>query len=1107
MLGRIVLRRMLSNLRYTRQYKVLPFARLLMLLLLLSHCSPVAASENLEQMASDRYFPEVLKVVEERLPGASGKERQRLLLLKAECLVGLRRPGAKEAMSALDPRTSPARFFRVRGQWQTQREAYALARRDFRQALKLQPEPREALRICLMAAEMEARAKRGEESRQHLSEALLWLSKQEWPPNVWRKYYSIKYYSLFRLGEKREANDTILLARAHLSSLGDPEGVAWSYSAEAREHNRNQRKKECRAAWAQALKFGPKLKATTYLRWGFDMVFHQDDLGEVRYLAELLEDDWPREVSDFEHYHLRFLQGQLWSKISEPNKALHYYRLAEEQAGPGRRFSGRHLNISLSFHRFGSRNGNSDMEIALWSQLRTMDNLNLPVSEVAEFMEAKLTKLVPEERSPWLFALGERLLPTNPERSHVLFRETLDQAEKSLRPRFLNAITTVYFENGQLRQARTFAKELREEYLGLEDESAFKLLRSLASQTVTGMPLQSLWFGKNHSLLSLNQALVSEENRRRGRALERVLEKEMTEIDKGPNRLKIAGLYRTQGDFLFVEGRLAEAAAAYEESRVILQNDARPTRLLDRYLALVHQSVGLDELALSEARSSRLAYAGSDRLQSEVLSAAVELNLLLETRKSKEALKLCEEFLDRLRAGERAAFEFARVRALSQMGRHQEAHGFLKQMQVPRGDTEFLVVYRLRQAEILLALGRPDESLAKIRSAWELAARLESVLVEEVALAWQNLKPESVPKDMAQAILKKHLSPEQIRRLRGEPPVATSLLSSTDFLKLTDTWMTRFPKMSTHIPLLPQALIARSEKLKNDEAIVQYFSSDRDLFCMVGTNKGMMTRQLKVERDTLKRWIEELDKDPRAARKLGGILLDPLESVCSGRTLIFVSHGVLRPLYWDRLQLADGPLVNNYPWKLWASESGPSFDIRSGRKLLALGGVAGTDLLASRHEVEAIGSSVKSALAVLTGSEASRDNLLKFLPQADILHLATHSTPEFLQLSGDRLSRDEIYELPLRKGALVVLSSCEGAKPGAQERAPITLGSSFLAAGASEVVASLGEVGDQEAEAFFLEFYRELALGVSPARALQKAKIARKSSAGQDWFKFVVLGG
>ncbi len=183
-------------------------------------------------------------------------------------------------------------------------------------------------------------------------------------------------------------------------------------------------------------------------------------------------------------------------------------------------------------------------------------------------------------------------------------------------------------------------------------------------------------------------------------------------------------------------------------------------------------------------------------------------------------------------------------------------------------------------------------------------------------------------------------------------------------------------------------------------------------------------------------------------------------------------------------------------------------------------------LLAAAREAQSIAQLVPpAARRVAIGFEASRRFVLDGgLRGFGIVHFATHGEvgPDVsgLLLSGyDRdgrpvqplLSEQEIYDLDLDAG-LVVLGSC---RSGLGRRVPgegvLGLSRAFLYAGASQVLVSLWDVDDRATARFMELFYRALLVaGEAPGQALRTAQRSLRAdprwSAPEYWAAFVLQG-
>lgn len=112
-----------------------------------------------------------------------------------------------------------------------------------------------------------------------------------------------------------------------------------------------------------------------------------------------------------------------------------------------------------------------------------------------------------------------------------------------------------------------------------------------------------------------------------------------------------------------------------------------------------------------------------------------------------------------------------------------------------------------------------------------------------------------------------------------------------------------------------------------------------------------------------------------------------------------------------------------------------------------------------------------------------------------ILHIAAHSlrradAPLFtaLQLSGEALTVEQSYELPLQGTELVTLSGCTTASGQESESALLAFQTAFLLAGAQRVLTTLWPIADDAATLWMTHFYRALATGLTVPQALQRTQ-------------------
>jgi len=149
----------------------------------------------------------------------------------------------------------------------------------------------------------------------------------------------------------------------------------------------------------------------------------------------------------------------------------------------------------------------------------------------------------------------------------------------------------------------------------------------------------------------------------------------------------------------------------------------------------------------------------------------------------------------------------------------------------------------------------------------------------------------------------------------------------------------------------------------------------------------------------------------------------------------------------------------------------------------------------------------------------NRKNLLAQMPQAAIVHLATHAkfggTPEesFIVLGdGDVITLREIEAWKLPNVSLFVLSACEtglGGKLGTGLEI-LGFGYQMQRTGSRAAIASLWAVKDDGTSVLMSEFYRALQKGSSKAEALRQAQIELINDSNYRhplyWAPFILIG-
>jgi CHAT domain-containing protein len=153
----------------------------------------------------------------------------------------------------------------------------------------------------------------------------------------------------------------------------------------------------------------------------------------------------------------------------------------------------------------------------------------------------------------------------------------------------------------------------------------------------------------------------------------------------------------------------------------------------------------------------------------------------------------------------------------------------------------------------------------------------------------------------------------------------------------------------------------------------------------------------------------------------------------------------------------------------------------------------------------------------LVGSRATRQAVMDALPDASIIHIATHGwflsgspLDSHLTLSDGRLSVREILAQRIQ-AEMLVLSGCETGLAGAMGGEELAgLAHAFLYAGAASVVVSLWRVDDPATCSLMTRFHSELQSGLDKDVALMRAMADVRSqpewSHPSYWAPFVLMG-
>ena len=155
----------------------------------------------------------------------------------------------------------------------------------------------------------------------------------------------------------------------------------------------------------------------------------------------------------------------------------------------------------------------------------------------------------------------------------------------------------------------------------------------------------------------------------------------------------------------------------------------------------------------------------------------------------------------------------------------------------------------------------------------------------------------------------------------------------------------------------------------------------------------------------------------------------------------------------------------------------------------------------------------------LTGAQATKAAVMSRAGDARILHMATHGILNAkegqlsaLALAPDRsdsglLSGVEVQAMAL-PAELAVLSACDTGEGNITGDGVLGLGRSFMEAGVPTLVVSLWSIPDSPTAQLMAEFYKNLRLGASKAKALRTAMLItmKQFPEPKAWAAFTILG-
>lgn len=322
------------------------------------------------------------------------------------------------------------------------------------------------------------------------------------------------------------------------------------------------------------------------------------------------------------------------------------------------------------------------------------------------------------------------------------------------------------------------------------------------------------------------------------------------------------------------------------------------------------------------------------------------------------------------------------------------------------------------------------------------------------------------------------------------------------------------------------------QKLIDENTVVlEYFTgADKIFIFVVGKQGPVNAATVAIDNTEFEKAIHEFrdcieteNCDHRQlARQVYGILIAPVESLIKDKRLCIIPHGLSHFLPFQVLMKGDRYLVQDH--QIFYSPSSSvlkyAFSKRSQAKhRICVVANPGGNLLSAEEEAQQVAKLFPESTVFLR-SQATKENIITSISNADILHFATHAnldkenplSSELLLANGTSLRVADIYGLEL-KASLVTLSACEthlGRLTSGDE--VIGLTRAFMFAGAPSIVTSLWQVRSDSTTKLMVSFYQKLTkAGTSKVEALRQAQLEMAQSSGRyshpcNWAAFVLVG-
>ncbi|MEQ8303130.1 MAG: CHAT domain-containing protein [Cyclobacteriaceae bacterium] len=344
------------------------------------------------------------------------------------------------------------------------------------------------------------------------------------------------------------------------------------------------------------------------------------------------------------------------------------------------------------------------------------------------------------------------------------------------------------------------------------------------------------------------------------------------------------------------------------------------------------------------------------------------------------------------------------------------------------------------------------------------------------------------------------------------------------------------PALHQLLDVKPVEVAALRKKLREGECLIQYIPTSNKLYIQVLARDKVELREVRVAKDSLMRMSQYVAtgiKLQMGMEELGpklewlyDVLLRPIENEISD-----YDHAMVIPIqslyYLPFSALLDRTSERSSQYALerfniaYVSSTYllgllMQSNVEATDRYLLFGDPDGT-LPGAGAEVRAIGE-ITASNNLFMNKQASLTNLIKNASGSKVVHLATHGylderSPEesSILLADNNLTMPQIFNLPLDKTEMIVLSACETGKGGGKGMEYATMARAFANAGAPTVVATLWKVDDAATQEIMVDFYGALKKGDSKLGALTGAQRNFAKQPGEKshpyyWAGFILMG-